>query len=123
MPRYNGPYMVTTVNLAASMVTLNMPNSPNVFPTFHTSQVLSFHKNDADLFSSREFAQPGPILTADGQEEWLIDKIIDECWCGRGHQYLVQYAGYGPEENCWLPGSVLAENITLTDWLAEQVAD
>lgn len=39
MPRYDGPYIVTDVHLDASTVTLDMPNAPKLFPTFHTTHV------------------------------------------------------------------------------------
>ena len=53
----------------------------------------------------------------DGEEEWLIDKIVDERTCGKGCQYLVQWHGYGPEEDQWLPGRELAETEVLDIWL------
>jgi Chromo (CHRromatin Organisation MOdifier) domain len=86
-----------------SAYTLDLPNSPNIFPTFHASQLKRFNTNDAELFPSREHARPGAIMTSEGLEEYAIEKIIDEKKKGRGYQYLVRLVGYGPEEDRWLP--------------------
>lgn len=36
---FNGPYLVIDAHGTASMMTLDMPNMPNTFPTFHTSLI------------------------------------------------------------------------------------
>ncbi|KIM34971.1 hypothetical protein M413DRAFT_52762, partial [Hebeloma cylindrosporum] len=77
MPRFNGPYTIVEVDEANSTVTLDLPNSPNVFPTFHTSVIIPYVKNDAGLFPNREFAKPPPVTMEDGNEEYFIHDIID----------------------------------------------
>ena len=39
MPRYNGPYEIVDIHHEASTVTIDMPNTPNIFPTFHVSNI------------------------------------------------------------------------------------
>ncbi|KAF8428847.1 hypothetical protein L210DRAFT_3488697 [Boletus edulis BED1] len=46
---------------------------------------------NASLFPDREQPRPGPVVTPDGQQECLIDKIIDEKRVGRGRRYLVHW--------------------------------
>src|SRR5277367_5179586 len=69
MPRFDGPYTILNTDPAHRTVTLDLPNSPNIHPTFHTSEVLPFLKNDADLYPSREHAKLPPITTDCGDEE------------------------------------------------------
>jgi hypothetical protein len=69
---------ITHAHLQTSTYTLELPNKPNRFPTFHSSQIRPFVENNNELFKSRKLAQPGPVLTSKGQEEWLIRDIIDE---------------------------------------------
>ena len=38
---------------------------------------IPFVANDNELFPSQCFKEPGPILTKDGKEENLIEKIVD----------------------------------------------
>jgi hypothetical protein len=97
-----------------------MPNQPNVFNTFHASQLKRFHSNNPNLFPSREHEQPSPVMTADGLEEYAIEKIIDERKRRRGKQYLVRWVGYGPEEDCWLPAHELDECEALDRWLERE---
>ena len=99
IPCSDGPYKIINSMPEFSAYTLELLNSPNIFPTFHTSQLKHFTENDALLFPSWEHISPGPIMTSDGMEEYAINRIIDEWRRGRGHQYLVRWVGYGPEED------------------------
>lgn len=72
------------------MVTIDLPNSLNTFPTFHTSQALPFVENDKELFPGRELQEPGPMLV-DDVEEYFMDCILDKQKQGCGVQYLVQW--------------------------------
>ena len=97
MPWFDGPFTVPKANPTKSAYTLNLPNEPDCFSTFHTSLLHRFIPNDNDLFPLHELSQPGPVVTPDGEEEWLINKIMDEDW--------------------WLPGCKLAEMEALDIWL------
>ena len=81
---------------------LDIPNAPsNSCFTFHASQLKRYVTNDPDLFPEREFPRDGPITLENGQEEHVIERILDERKRGRGHQYLVRWKGYGPGDvNC-----------------------
>jgi hypothetical protein len=78
MPRFDGPFKITHAYPQTSTYTLELPNEPNRFPTFHSSQIRPFIENDNELFRARKLAQPGPVLTSEGQEEWLLRDIINE---------------------------------------------
>jgi len=117
IPCFDGPYVIINSMLEFSAYTLDLPNSPNIFPTFLSSQLKCFTENDVSLFLSHQHARPGPIMTAEGLEEYAIEKILDErCW-GCGYQYLVRWVGHGPEEDCWLPCCELEECQALDVWL------
>lgn len=116
---YNRPYMVTETAPDISMITVDMPNNPNTFPTFHTSQVLPFVENDKNLFPSQEQEHPDPVIIK-GEEEYYVDRILEERKQGRGTQYLVRWQGYGPEEDRWLPGCELQDCEALDIWLARK---
>jgi hypothetical protein len=78
LPCYDGPYNIIDSFPDFSAYKLELPNSPNVFPTFHASQLKRHVANDPTLFPSCKHACPGPILTPDGLEEYHIEKIIDQ---------------------------------------------
>jgi hypothetical protein len=109
MPRFDGPYLVVDVNSESSTVTLDLPNAPNTFPTFHTSLIKPFIPNDDTKYPKRTLEKPGPVVV-DGHEEYLVDKIIDHKKIGKGVRYLVHFAGYGKEDDRWIAGRELEDN-------------
>ena len=96
MPRYDGPYTILSTNEKHSTVTLDLPHAKNAFPVFHTSEISPFKENDDTLFPERALRPPEPILI-DGEEEYFIDKIVDERRRGKVVQYRVRWQGEGPE--------------------------
>jgi len=121
MPHYDGPYtIVVNTNEKHSTVTIELPNAPNIFPTFHTSEVLPFIECDTDLFPSCKKDEPPPILTPEGNEEFFIDKILDQRCQGCGYQFLIHWQGYSVEHDRWLPGMELQDCAALEDWLASR---
>lgn len=78
MPRFDGPYSTTKVHPDKSNYTLDLPNELNRHPSFHSSLLPKFIPNDDNLFPSQAMAKPGPVVTPEGEEEWLIDRIIDK---------------------------------------------
>lgn len=117
MLRYDGPYTVLQSWPASSVYTLDMPNS-EVVPTFHSSLLRPWVPNDNELFPSRAHSLPDPIVTADGEKEWQVQRILERRRHGRGFQYLVEWTGYGEEHNLWLPGSEVKDLAVLDEFLA-----
>jgi len=107
MPCFDGPYTITEIDEQNSTVTLDLLNSTNIYPTFHTLQVLPFVESDTEKFPSHHFEEPTPIITEEGNEEQYIDRILDAWHRGQGYQYLVRWHGFGQEHDKWLLGSEL----------------
>ena len=104
-PRWDGPYTITNAHPETSSYTLNN-NSP--YP-YYASELKLYHQNDPILFPNRKLPKPGPVLTPDGMQEHEIEQILDMQPHGCGHQYLIQWVGYGPEDDEWLPGRMLED--------------
>jgi hypothetical protein len=121
MPRFDGPYDIIHIDPTHSTVTLNLPRSPDVFPVFHTSEVMPFIENDEELFPSRTLHAPEPINVNDNLEHF-IDKILDEKkGRGRGQpRFLVRWVGQGPEYDLWLPQKEIENCEALDIWLASK---
>ena len=115
MPRFDGPFVIKSTDEKHSTVTLDLPNRPNIFPVFHTSEIRPFSENDNDLFPSRALIPPEPI-TIDGQQEFFIDKIVDERRKGKKTSYRVRWQGEGPEGDLWLSAEELCDCEALDDW-------
>jgi hypothetical protein len=123
MPRFDGPYKILETNEATSSVKLELPPGSKVHPVFHTSLVLPYKENDPILFPSREFSKPNPVISDTGDTEYFVRDIVDERRSGRGYKYLVQWVGYGEEENRWLGRKDLEDTEALDIWLARKVLD
>ena len=119
MPRFDGPYRITATDEKHSTVTLDLPNSPHAFPVFHTSELLPFKENDDDLFPHRALVPPTPVVR-DGEQEFFIDKIVDERRRAKQTQYRVRWQGEGPEGDKWLPASEVEDCEALDVWLARK---
>lgn len=115
MPRYDGPYGIIDAHSETSTYTLDLPNSPNIFPTFHASQLHPYYANDP----AREHPCPEPLVTENGQLDNFIEHIIDERKVGRGRQFLVRWVGFGEEDDEWLPRSKLEDCESLDTWERE----
>lgn len=123
MPRFDGPYTVTKIDNVHSTVTLDLPRSPDVFPVFHTLEVMPFIENDERLFPSRALVPPEPVNVNDNLE-YFVDRILDERkgrGCG-GVQFLVRWIGQGPEYDLWLPEKELEDCEALDVWLASKTS-
>jgi Chromo (CHRromatin Organisation MOdifier) domain len=115
-PRWDGPYEVVQAYPATSTYTLDLPESMNIFPTFHATQLKLYHANDDSMFPTRAHIRPPPLKFADGSEEYFIDSILDERKIGRGRRYLVRWKGYGVEDDSWVAGAELKGTDALKDW-------
>ena len=75
------------------------------------------------MFPSRAHSEPGPIVSEDGQQEFLVEHIIDRRRRGRGYQYLVRWKGYGPEHDMWMPRTQVEDLEALDVFLRENNLD
>ena len=118
MARYDGPFSIKSTDETHSTVTLDLPNLPHLFPVFHTSEVKPFTENNDNLFPSRALVPPDPV-TVNGQQEFFIDKIVDERKRGK-KLYKVRWQGEGPEGDLWLPAEEVSECEALDRWIARR---
>jgi len=51
------------------------------------------------LTSSRLLTRSDNAWATDGEEEWFIDRILDEWRHSWGYKYLVHWCSYGVESN------------------------
>jgi len=119
MPRYDSPYTVLSAAPETSTYVLDIPGSSHTCNSFHASHLRAYVANDQGLFPSWELPRPGPVVTADGQLENFIERILDEKKVGCSKKYLVRWVGYGPEDDEWLSRKVLDKCEALDRWEQE----
>ena len=110
-PRFIGPFeRETIINLCA--VRLRLPPSLRVHPTFHVSQVKPVSTSPL----SPPVPPPPPPRVIDNHPAWMVRRLLDVRHRGRGHQYLVNWEGYGPEEHSWVPRNRILDVSLIQDF-------
>ena len=101
-----GPFVVIKeAHKDSDSYVLDLPKSWNVYPVFHTSLLIPFHKNKI----ANRVQPPPPAVVINGDEEFEIEKIVDQHKRYGRMQYSVKWTGYPVnEKNDWLDEDNLA---------------
>ncbi|CAO3619736.1 unnamed protein product [Cunninghamella blakesleeana] len=114
-----GPFkVIEKINPVAYRIEL--PHTMKIHNVFHTSLLTPVTENE---LSQRYQPAPPPIIV-NGQEEFIVEKILDHRKRYGRLYYLVKWKDYGPEANTWEPIENLQpddqELIPLTNYLKSQ---
>ena len=98
-PWYIGPFPITRI-LTPTAVRLGLPPPLScIHPVFHISRIKPYVTSDLHPPAK---APPPPRLI-DGDHVYTVRRLLKVRNRGGGRQFLVQWEGYGPEENSWIP--------------------
>eukprot|EP00961_Rhodomonas_salina_P296497 3936405-Rhodomonas_salina.1 len=105
-PKYLGPFKVLEVMPTGNTVKLELPDTmKRLSPTFALDRLRPYLDRDADLPPSVAPPPPPAFVDPQGQDGFLIERIIAEKPCvykgQRTVKYLVRWVGYGPEHDVW----------------------
>uniref|UniRef100_A0A9J7Y6L5 Chromo domain-containing protein n=1 Tax=Cyprinus carpio carpio TaxID=630221 RepID=A0A9J7Y6L5_CYPCA len=108
-PRFIGPFrIIKIVNPVA--VKLRLPqNLRRVHPVFHVSCIKPVSRSPPPTSFSAVRIEDSPVYT--------VRRIVDRRRRGRGHQYLVDWEGYGPEERSWVSPKDILDPSLIDDFL------
>ncbi|CUA70042.1 Transposon Tf2-12 polyprotein [Rhizoctonia solani] len=98
-----GPYKILE-KVGKNSYKLELPKSMKIHPVFN---IALLHKKPEDEYKCDPVPLP-PVITKDGEEEYIVERILDSRKKGRRLEYYVKWKGYRPEENTWEPKSHLA---------------
>src|ERR1700734_3482827 len=83
--RFDGPYDIIDTHPSASTYILDLPNSPNIFPTFHTSELKRYIPNDplcSQVVNYRIPAQSSPLTVLKNISFKRLSTLADEAVAG-----------------------------------------
>ena len=102
--RFVGPFEVIEIVNANAYKLKLPPQLQALHPTFNIEK-LKPYRDGRMLFPSRpqRYDRPPPVIDADsnGDEKFVVERIMAQRKKGRTVQYLVAWKGYPPEENTW----------------------
>uniref|UniRef100_A0A1A8N4P2 Chromo domain-containing protein n=1 Tax=Nothobranchius pienaari TaxID=704102 RepID=A0A1A8N4P2_9TELE len=113
--RFVGPYPVEKV-INPVAYRIRLPRPLKVHPFFHVSQL-------RPVRTSPLAPPPDPEPPPRGVGEdgiFAIRRLLDARRRGRGWQYLVDWADYGPEERSWVPTSAIMDPSLISDFWARR---
>ncbi|QRW25151.1 Retrotransposable element Tf2 protein [Rhizoctonia solani] len=98
-----GPFPVIE-RVGSHAYRLALPETMRIHDAFHVS-LLSAFKQDTEFDCT--FTLPPPVITAEGEEEYEVDKFVD--WAAEDGiwKYRVRWKGYAPHEDTWEPAKDL----------------
>jgi hypothetical protein len=76
------------------------PSMKRLHPVFN---VVKLRPAPADPILSRHIPPPPPPEIIDGEEEWVVEEILDSKVMNRKLRYLVKWKDFGIEHNSWEP--------------------
>ena len=98
-PRRHGPFKIVQV-MSPVNYRLELPTQWSIHLVFHTDLLTPYRKT---LTHGHNYQRPPPDLV-DREEEYEVEKILDQRHFGRRHklQYLIKWKGYPDSENQWV---------------------
>jgi len=93
-----GPFTIKNV-LSCLTYTLNLPNTWKVHPTFHATELTSYHENSVH---GKNFPEP-PSDVIESSEEYEVESILADKTSQGKCMYLVTWKGYSSAHNSWEP--------------------
>ena len=110
---YVGPFEVTAAWGKQSYKVQLPPSYRSIHPVFHVLLLEPYNTREGKL------PPPGPELV-DGEEEYIIEAILQRQKKRGKVEYLIRWLGWGPEDDTWEPEENLANTEVLDHFLQEE---
>uniref|UniRef100_A0A8C1PUC8 Gypsy retrotransposon integrase-like protein 1 n=1 Tax=Cyprinus carpio TaxID=7962 RepID=A0A8C1PUC8_CYPCA len=113
-PRFIGPFQIVKIINPVTVRLKLPPNLRRIHPVFHVSCIKPVVR-----------ASLRPTLSSvrvEGAPVYRVRKLLDMRRRGRGHQFLVDWEGYGPEERSWVPSRDVLDRSLIEDFLRARQA-
>jgi len=114
--RFIGPFKVLEM-VSPGAYRLDLPPKySRIHAVIPVSSLALYKPTDDVEFPSRAPPRPGPVMV-EGEEEYIVEKILASRKKGKGVQYLVLWKGYPRSEATWEPASSVEDTEALEAFL------
>ncbi|SGY15944.1 BQ5605_C012g06709 [Microbotryum silenes-dioicae] len=96
-----GPFVIKRI-INPVAYELDLPLMMRIHPVFHVSLLKPYRPNT--LPSRQQPVLPPPNLI-DGQEAFVVERILNSRVCHGSLQYFIDWTGYGPQDREWVDTS------------------
>ena len=97
---------------SATTVELDIPARFRVHRVINIDQIKRYNEEGG----SGQMVPPPPLKDAQGNDMFIIDRILMQRKYRGRQQYLVRWAGYGPQDDSWEDERQLKETDALRDF-------
>ena len=99
--KFLGPFPIIA-KLSDLVYRLKLPRTLRIHNVFHVAVLERYRQ---DTISGRKRNPMPPIITPEGDIEWVVHRILDSRLSGSGKrlQYLVSWEGYEADQDSWEP--------------------
>jgi hypothetical protein len=98
---YYGPFSIKS-KVSDVVYELELPATWKVYPKFHVNLLKPYY-DGSQVFPSRPLPERPPPALVDGQQEWVVDRIIGKRYNRRRLEYKVLWQGWPAHEATWEP--------------------
>jgi hypothetical protein len=111
--RHLGPFAVER-KVGNNAYRLRLPPSmKRLHPVFNVVKLTPMLPDPID---GRHLPPPPPPEIIDGEEEWVVEEILDSRMMNRKLRYLVKWKDFGAEHNSWEPWDIVHAPELVTDF-------
>ena len=114
-PRFVGPLKVLE-RIGEVAYKLDLPETMRIHNVFHVALLKRYH-------SDGRAKPPPPCEIIDDEPEWEVARVLNHRLVKRGRktkvEYLLTFAGYGPEHNLWQDDVENCEQLVKDYWAAK----
>jgi hypothetical protein len=112
--RYLGPFKIIMAKPETSNYKLELlpaVDFESIHPMFHARLLKPYVPNDPEEFPEREPPRPGPVIPVDNQ--YIVERILDERTRRGRKEYLVNWKGWPTESNEWVDSGDIHEELVV----------